>query len=526
VPRVVQRCVSFAVLLALAAHLSFPSAATAASPPGALDARAWELVSPLEKGGGSVGAPGSEAAEVLQAASGGGALAFGSVFSFGDAEGALPVNQYIARRSPGGWFSENLTPAALSGTYAAGAYQLFSEDLQRAVVTGGDRCRDGSLSCEAEGPPLGAGGPAGYRNLYLREGNAYAPLITTTNFPALPAEPQDFRPAVEGASPDLRHVVFAAEGALYEWSEGAISDLDSPAGSALADGQGAVSQDGSHVYFAQAGDLYLRQAGQTKLVASDAEFQGAPGDGSLAFYLKASHLYSYAPSGEQSTDLTPSGGAVALLGASDDGATIFYVAFDGLYRRQGTSLRRLIPIAPASLPPASGSARVSADGARLFFDSPAALSGKDTNAAADVYEWEGNGTGSCSLAGGCLGLISSGFGAASALAGASATGEDAFFATAAPLLPRDADAALDLYDARAGGGLPEEDAQTCLGDDCQGPAPAPVYVPAPTESLLARSNPPVRFAVKKGKKNQKGKRKHKGRKGHKGKHRHKRGRGR
>ena len=513
---------SAALLTALALSAVALPAAKAAGPPSALDQRAWELVSPAQKAGGEVGPPATAAAGVLQGATTGSALAFGSAFSFAEAQGALPVNQYISQRSPSGWSTQNLTPPALSGTYSGGAYELFSADLSRAVLKGGDACRDGALACPAEGLVLGPGGPAGYRNLYLREGATYTPLITTANFAALPAAPEDFHPTAEGASPDLRHILFAAEGELYEWSEGTIAALGSPPGSALAEGQGAVSTDGSRVYFTQAGDLYLREGAQTKLVASGAEFQAASSDGATAFYLKATHLYTYTPTTEQSTDLTPSGGALALLGNSQDGSVIYYVASDGLYRRQGSASRRLSPVGPAALPPQSGSAAVSADGNRLFFDTTAALVSKDTNAAPDVYEWEAQGTGSCSLAGGCLGLISSGFGAASTLAGASATGDDAFFATSAALLPRDTDAALDLYDARAGGGLPEAEAQSCFGDDCQGPAPAPVYVPAPTESLEARSNPPVRFA-KQGKKQGKGKGKHP--KHHKKHHKHTRGGG-
>ena len=357
---------------------------------------------------------------------------------------SLPVNQYLATRTPSGWATENLTPAAIpSGSYPAGAYELFSEDLSAAVLNDGDEA---------------------------------------------------FHLAFEGASPDLAHLVFSSQDVLYETGGGAEETISTSPGAALAAGSGAVSADGTRVYWTLAGDLYLREGDQTKPVASGAEFQGASSDGSTAFYLKGAHLYGYAPSSEQSTDLTPSGGAVALLGASGDATTIYYVATDGLYRRQDSTLRRLLPLSPASLPPASGSAAASADGSRLFFDSPAGLVGKDTNAAADVYEWEAGGTGGCSLAGGCLALISSGFSAPSALAGASASGDDAFFATAASLLPRDTDSALDIYDARAGGGLPEAEAQRCFGDDCQGPAPAPDYEPPPTGSLLGLGNPPLHFA--------------------------------
>jgi hypothetical protein len=82
----------------------------AAGPEGALDARAWEMVSPVEKNGGEVESPGGAGAGAFQAAASGNSLAFGSTASFGDAEGAAPVSQYLARRGAGGWTTANLTP--------------------------------------------------------------------------------------------------------------------------------------------------------------------------------------------------------------------------------------------------------------------------------------------------------------------------------------------------------------------------------------------------------------------------------
>lgn len=106
----------------------------------------------------------------------------------------------------------------------------------------------------------------------------------------------------------------------------------------------------------------------------------------------------------------------------------------------------------------------------------------------------GGGQGSCAQGGGCLGLVSDGRVGGAIFVGAGASGDDAFFATAASLLPSDPDS-LDLYDARAGGGFPEAPPSTaCLGDDCQGPAPAPDYEPPPTRSLLGIPNPPPHFA--------------------------------
>jgi hypothetical protein len=98
--------------------------------------------------------------------------------------------------------------------------------------------------------------------------------------------------------------------------------------------------------------------------------------------------------------------------------------------------------------------RVLTDGGRIFFDSSDALVPQDTNGKEDVYEYEPQGVGSCTSAGGCVSLISSGTsGEESVFLDASATGaggeegEDVFFLSASRLASEDVDNSLDVYDA-------------------------------------------------------------------------------
>lgn len=132
---------------------------------------------------------------------------------------------------------------------------------------------------------------------------------------------------------------------------------------------------------------------------------------------------------------------------------------------------------------------------RLFFNSSDALVPADSNGIEDVYEYEapsgpeaeppGN---TCSTespayspaASGCVDLISSGAsGQQSAFLDASKSGGDVFFLTAAKLSARDTDTALDIYDARSGGGeAPPVSPVICQGDACQQPA-APPNDPTP-----------------------------------------------
>jgi hypothetical protein len=156
---------------------------------------------------------------------------------------------------------------------------------------------------------------------------------------------------------------------------------------------------------------------------------------------------------------------------------------------------------------------ISADGDRIFFDSPDPLVPQDSNTSSpplsvgdgnfvtqgdDVYEWEN----------GVVYLISTGKSPLNSyLLDSSENGNDVFFATAEGLVPGDTDGGFDIYDAR----IPHEGepyspaAVPCEGSVCQGPpnVPAPLTPPAsatftglgnPTPEVTP---PPVKTVTKK-----------------------------
>jgi Tol biopolymer transport system component len=381
-------------LAVCAGALAFaPTPAAALGPEGGLDSRAWEIASPLDKNGGDVAPGAGKGAGILQAASGGGAIAFGSSASFGQAQGAAPISQYLASRTLSGWFSQNLTPAQLSGTYGGGAYQLFSADLSKAILDNGWSCRNGSSKCDAENPPLGPGAPAGYRNLYLRQGSSYTPLITTANAPALPLDPADFSLTLQGATDDLRHAVISLESGLYEWSGGQLTLIDAASGAALAAPSGAISSDGSRIYFSRGGNLYLREGNTTlqvdESIGGGGSFETASSDGSVAFFSNAEHLYRFDVQDKAATDLTPAGGVVGVLGASVDGTYLYYLSAEGLSLWHAGTTTSVAAAADASnYPPSTGSARVSPDGTRLAFVSSASLTGYANVGNSEVFLYQ------------------------------------------------------------------------------------------------------------------------------------------
>lgn len=548
-PRFLQASLAIACAAALA-----PAVAGAVATEGGLESRAWELVSPALPGGGQVGVPGIGGG-TFQAAADGESLAFGSAESFAGGAGAPPVSQYVAARGAGGWVTANVSPPLLSGTYASGAYQLFSADLARGLLSSGWRCRDGGSVCAAENPALDPVVPPGYRTLYRRQGGAYESLLTTANAPTLPA-PVDFELSLAGATADLSRVAISAEGNLYLWSGGTLTAVGPP-GAALAAPAGAISADGSRVYFVHSGDLFMDESGLVKPLAAGASLQAVSADGAVAYYLAGGHLHRFDAVAGTSTDLTPGGGAVGALGASADGTRVYYLTAGGLFLREGAAVtpvasaadpanvpapsgvagvarvtadgsrlafvnagqvylyeapaERLLcvscnpkgpPLGPSSLPAARAAAEgpvaykpraLAADGRRLFFDSADALVAQDTDGLADAYQWLAQGAGGCAQPNGCLGLVSSGRAGADSFLDASADGRDAFFLTTTSLAAGDL-GGLDVYDARAGGGFPEPSPPVvCEGDGCQGIV-LPRDDPAPgTARSGGLPNPPPRY---------------------------------
>ncbi len=129
-----------------------------------------------------------------------------------------------------------------------------------------------------------------------------------------------------------------------------------------------------------------------------------------------------------------------------------------------------------------------ADGeGRLFFESQDTLSVNDTNGhIQDVYEWTPNEVGSCKRAAGCLALISSGHSPNDSMfLNSTPSGNDAFFITREQLAQRDKDDQLDVYDARVGGGFPEDISPPCLGEACKGASSSAPATETPGSSTFS-----------------------------------------
>jgi len=397
------------------------------------DRRGWEMVSPVDKGGGAIAPPGAlHGGGELQATHSGAptttAITYGSATAFGQAAGAPPVSQYLSRRSEGGWLTENVSAPLDSGAYGdksdGAPYRLFSTDLSKGLLFGGLPCRGGVAGCPAPNPVLpGTGAPAGFMAYYLREGSSgdYTSLLSAQDLSHTSVSSEAFALSFAAASPDLSHLVLsscaaltqdatetlaspgecAPERNLYEWSASGLKlinllpgQTEGAPGARIAAPIGALSEDGSRVYWVEEGKLYLREGSQSYLLdeagGEGGTLQAASSDGSIAFFSREGHLYRFLVSTKTLTDLTPAGGVAGVLGASEDGSTLYYQDAAGIERWHEGATTQIAAGAQAAAksdyePPTIGTARVSPDGSHLAFLSTRELTGYDNAGQMEVY---------------------------------------------------------------------------------------------------------------------------------------------
>ncbi len=289
----------------------------------------------------------------------------------------------------------------------------------------------------------------------------------------------------------VAYVIQGGELKRYEAGGGAATPLTPPAGE--VQGVLGASSDGSRVYFvskealapgatATENNLYLwTQGGGFQFIAT--------GNTSANF------TSNWSTSDSRTSRVTPDGMHLAftannsLTGFPDNGKSQAY-----LY---SAATGALVCASCVVAEPANGASinggttgfrlprNLSDDGGHLFFTTKEALVPEDSNGVDDIYEYD--------AASGAVSLISTGTDSTKAYFGdASSAGTDALFITRERLVPLDVDDALDVYDARVGGGLasqyPAPQAPPCTGDACRGASSTPNLAAPASAGLVGKGN--------------------------------------
>jgi hypothetical protein len=282
-------------------------------------------------------------------------------------------------------------------------------------------------------------------------------------------------------------------------ADGSVSAGDLAAGSQVQ-GVVRISDDASHAYFVAKGVLTARPGPEGRTATLGANNLYAYANGVVAFIaalpdseagLWGDDVGRHAQVSTDGRFLVFDTGAALTPDDTDTAVDVYeYDSLSGrLVRASGghdgydsdgnnNAFDATIPAPDYNAPLAGAGVRtdhfaraVSDDGSYVFFSSSEALQSSDVNGEPDVYEWHG----------GRVGLVSDGrnpnqpsptggLSAATVFMGSSVSGSDVFFSTTSVLTGFGGDGALDIYDARVGGGFAvPAGVPGCVGDGCQGP---------------------------------------------------------
>jgi hypothetical protein len=419
---------------------------------------------------------------------------------------------------------------------AAGSGRVYmrKNPLQgQSPLDGDGRCADQSLACTVEisGPEDGIDdteAPASFVGATADGSKAF--FLSSGRLTA------DARVGAEASSE------------LYEYDTDSETlrdvapDSESPSGTEVL-GVLGMSRDGSYVYFAANGVLTDSPNPEGEAAAAG-DCRSGSEKGSCNVYLAHGSTISFVArlrplqgqeevSDERNwapTALLVAGQAEATARVSADGKTLLFTSsgqitayksggFSELYRyRADGGPLSCISCNPTNEAP-HGAARLqalrtrfsgpnlpfgiltrnlSASGNRIFFDSPDKLVSADDNEVNDVYEWEADGSGSCTSSSqeeGCIYLISTGTGEQPAYFGdADESGGNVFFFTGQQLVGQDKDELVDVYDARIDGGIgaqnPPAPPPPCEAEACRATFPSsPIPFASGSSSFNGPGNP-------------------------------------
>jgi len=290
------------------------------------DCRAYEQVSPLNTNGSDAVIQQGEV--FFRASVSGEAITYNSFGSFAEPTGSAYESQYVSRRGPGDWSTQNITPpfdAIITSSAPPYEYLTFTPELSSGLTE--------------STTPLTSEATAGYINLYRAEfaegaSESSYELLTNSAYVPLDGAPYEHLGAggnaiVQGASTDLSHVVFYYNGTTYEWVNGKSYKVNiAPNGTAMTVygpvGEAgrfwrSVSADGLRVFMTSGAapyQVYVRENPEQPQSPLNGEECMAPGD-----------ACTIEVSASQRTTADPNGPQPALyMGANVEGSRVFFTS--------------------------------------------------------------------------------------------------------------------------------------------------------------------------------------------------------
>jgi hypothetical protein len=332
------------------------SAAAAALPEG----RAYEMVSPPEKGGYDAGG----ALGDFAAAPDGSGFAFGSIGVFAGVPSDPGIMVYFASRGPEGWSTLPLSPppALGPGTQPEGDPIDFSADL-------------------------GLGLSEIYPGQNRGQATTREAVVYYVHAPGSPDTPERFAQA----SPVLRNVAGGTLQTSYEGANADLSRLIIKSGPALEGAVPAAVSTPGQLYEAE-GAGTLRPIGvddqgnaincALTLGTNNERFNAVSADGSKVFFTCGGQLY--ARINATSTIEVPPKATTAFQGASADGSRVFFTTSQSLLAEdensandlymaeiEGEQIGRLVQVShdphAGEASDVQGVVRISGDGSHVYF---------------------------------------------------------------------------------------------------------------------------------------------------------------